>query len=66
MANSITLQDVAQLAGVSMGTASQALNSRPNVDPETRSRVADAAMSLGYPVKEPGSELCDLHTVDCA
>jgi LacI family transcriptional regulator len=60
MANSITLQDVAQLAGVSMGTASQALNNRPNVAPETRSRVVDAAMSLGYPVKEPDSELQDV------
>jgi LacI family repressor for deo operon, udp, cdd, tsx, nupC, and nupG len=60
MANSITLQDIAQLASVSMGTASQALNNRPDVAPETRSRVVDAAMSLGYPAKEPGSELQDV------
>ena len=56
MSNSVTLRDVAQLAGVSIGTASQALNNRPNVAPETRSRVVDAAMSLGYPVKESASE----------
>lgn len=52
MADSITLRDVAQLAGVSIGTASQALNSRPNVAPETRARVIDAALTLGYSFKE--------------
>lgn len=40
------------MAGVSIGTASQALNNRPNVSPETRIRVVDAAKTLGYPVKE--------------
>ena len=43
-----TLRDVAKLAGVSVGTASQALNQRFNVLPETRARVLDAAKSLGY------------------
>ena len=52
MANSITLQDVAKLAGVSIGTASQALNNRPSVAQDTRLRVIDAARTLGYPVKE--------------
>ncbi|MBN1937066.1 MAG: LacI family DNA-binding transcriptional regulator [Anaerolineae bacterium] len=52
MANLITLRDVAQLAGVSLGTASQALNNRPNVAPETRARVIDAARTLGYSFKE--------------
>ncbi len=52
MASSATLRDVAELAGVSIGTASQALNNRPNVSPETRARVLDAAMALGYQVKE--------------
>ena len=60
MSNSVTLRDVAQLAGVSMGTASQALNNRSNVAPETRSRVVDAAMSLGYPLKESASELQEI------
>lgn len=49
---SITLQDVAKLAGVSIGTASQALNSSPKVTEETRSRVFDAARTLGYVFKE--------------
>jgi LacI family transcriptional regulator len=52
MSNSITLRDVATQAGVSMGTASQALNNRSNVAPETRRRVVDAAVALGYPLKE--------------
>ncbi len=53
MAESITLRDVAEYAGVSIGTASQSLNNRPNVAPETRARVVDAAMTLGYPIKTP-------------
>lgn len=49
---SITLQDVAKLAGVSVGTASQAINNNPKVTDETRSRVFDAARTLGYIFKE--------------
>lgn len=52
MASSVTLRDVAKLAGVSIGTASQALNNRPGVAPETRARVLDAARTLNYPLKE--------------
>lgn len=52
MTNSIRLQDVADLAGVSIGTASQALNNRPNVAAETRARVVDAARTLGYPIPQ--------------
>ncbi|HOT90957.1 MAG TPA: LacI family DNA-binding transcriptional regulator [Anaerolineae bacterium] len=55
MVNSVTLQDVARLAGVSIGTASQALNNRPSVAQDTRARVLDAAKTLGYPFKENGS-----------
>lgn len=47
-----TLRDVAKLAGVSLGTASQALNNRPHVLSETRERVLGAAASLSYPIKE--------------
>lgn len=42
------LSDVAELAGVSLGTASQALNKRNGVAPETRQRVLNAAEQLGY------------------
>lgn len=55
MASSATLRNVAEMAGVSIGTASQALNQRPNVSPDTRARVFEAALALGYQVKEsPG------------
>jgi DNA-binding LacI/PurR family transcriptional regulator len=53
---SVTLQEVAELAGVSMGTASQALNQRPNVALATRQRVIDAARTLGYPLKPAGND----------
>lgn len=42
------LQDVADLAGVSIGTASQALNNKSNVSSDTRARVLEAADQLGY------------------
>jgi LacI family transcriptional regulator len=42
------LQDVADLAGVSIGTASQALNHKASVSPETREIVFRAANQLGY------------------
>ncbi len=48
MPERITLRQVAELAGVSLGTASQALSSKTNVLPETRTRVLDAATALGY------------------
>jgi len=51
---SVTLQEVADLAGVSIGTASQALNRRPNVATATRLRVFAAARSLGYPLRMNG------------
>lgn len=43
-----TLRDVAKLAGVSLGTASNALNNRGNVSDEARARVVEAAAALGY------------------
>ena len=42
------LQDVADLADVSIGTASRVLNNKPNVLPDTRARVLNAASRLGY------------------
>lgn len=53
MNSTATLRDVAKLAGVSLGTASLALNNRPNVLPETRARVVSAASTLGYVAKPP-------------
>ncbi len=51
MASSATLRMVAEKAGVSMGTASHAINNRSNVSPETRARVLEAASALGYRIK---------------
>jgi LacI family transcriptional regulator len=52
MTHTIRLQDVADLAGVSIGTASQALNRRGSVAAETRARVVNAARTLGYPIRQ--------------
>jgi LacI family transcriptional regulator len=43
-----TLSEVAELAGVSVKTASRAINHEPNVAPSTGQRVKDAADLLGY------------------
>ena len=43
-----TIEDVARLAGVGLGTASRALSDRPGVAPATRQRVLAAAERLGY------------------
>lgn len=43
-----TLKDVAAICGVSVSTASRALNNRGEVSPETRARVLQVAELLGY------------------
>ncbi|WP_460398490.1 LacI family DNA-binding transcriptional regulator [Actinophytocola sediminis] len=45
---SVTLTDVARLAGVSVATASKALNGRGEVAPTTRTRVLAAAEKLSF------------------
>ena len=47
-ARTVTLRDVATLAGVSMSTASKALNGRADVRPDTRRRVEEVAMRLEF------------------
>jgi LacI family transcriptional regulator len=44
----VTLRDVAQLAGVSIATASKALNGRDQVHPETRNRVLEVAKRISF------------------
>jgi LacI family transcriptional regulator len=46
--SSPSLRDVAQAAGVSLGTASRALNNKSNVLPSTRALVLKAAADIGY------------------
>jgi LacI family transcriptional regulator, galactose operon repressor len=43
-----TLRDVARLAGVSIATASKALNNQPQVRAETRTKVLQAAEQLSF------------------
>ncbi|THV30824.1 LacI family DNA-binding transcriptional regulator [Glycomyces paridis] len=43
-----TLSDIARAAGVSVGTASKALNDRFDVNPETRARVVRVAAELNF------------------
>ena len=44
----VTIRDVAAAAGVSIGTASKALNGQGRLRPETRRRVIEAAGQLGF------------------
>ena len=44
----VTIRDVAAAAGVSIGTASKALNGQGSLRAETRERVAQAAALLGF------------------
>lgn len=48
-----SLRQVATLAGVSPATASRVLNGHPQVSPELRRRVEEAAQRLGYAVSRP-------------
>ncbi|MGR6920883.1 LacI family DNA-binding transcriptional regulator [[Actinomadura] parvosata] len=50
LARHATITDVAALAGVSVGTASKALNGRGSLREETRTRVKEAARQLGFEV----------------
>ncbi|MGW8225510.1 MAG: LacI family DNA-binding transcriptional regulator, partial [Anaerolineales bacterium] len=44
----VTIKDVAHAAGVSTQTVSRVINSRPDVSPDTRSRVQQVISELGY------------------
>ena len=44
----VTLREVAEAAGVSINTASRALNDKPAVNPYTKAKVLEAAQRLGY------------------
>jgi LacI family transcriptional regulator len=44
----VTIDDIARYAGVTKTTVSRALNDRPDVNAETRERIAEIASRLGY------------------
>ena len=48
MASSITINDIARLAGVSKATVSRVINQKPDVDPETRSRILRIMEEQGF------------------
>ena len=45
---SVTIQDVAKAAGVTVGTVSRALNNYADVNENTRQRIIRTAQELGY------------------
>lgn len=53
----ITIKDVAREAGVSIATASQALNGKGRVAASTRQNVAEAATALGYTASRTAKNL---------
>ncbi|MYS24901.1 transcriptional regulator, LacI family [Streptomyces sp. DvalAA-14] len=56
-AGRVTLTDVAAVAGVSVGTASKALNGNGRMRPETRQRVFEAARRLDFQPNEQARAL---------
>ncbi len=53
----VTIRDVAAEAGVSIGTASKALNGQGKLRAETRKRVAETAQRLGFAPNTLAAEL---------
>lgn len=44
----VTIKDIAIKAGVSINTVSRALNNKPDISPQTKQKVLQAAKELGY------------------
>ena len=57
----VTMQQVAELAGVSRGTVDRVLHGRPNVDAVVREKVLRAAEKLGYSCKKTASASAPRH-----
>jgi LacI family transcriptional regulator len=55
-AKGATLQDVARAAGVTIGTASKAINGRGKLRQETRERVRNEARRLGFRFRDLGHD----------
>ena len=64
----VTLRDIADAVGVSISTASRALNGAPGISGDVRSRIQSAAERLNYAGVVPGiaqlSVLTDLHLAE--
>lgn len=59
----VTIHDVADASGVSIGTVSRVLNQRSGVSPSTRARVQAAVESLGYQPDRAARELSNRRPV---
>jgi len=44
----VTIKDIARELGLSVNTVSRALNGKPDVNPQTKKRIEEAARRLGY------------------
>ena len=51
------IKQLARHLDISIGTVSRALNGKPDVNPETRKRVMEAAEALGYVANQSGRSL---------
>jgi len=51
------IKQLARHLDISIGTVSRALNGKPDVNPETRRRVVEAAKALGYAPNQSGRSL---------
>ena len=51
------IKALARHLDISIGTVSRALNGRPDVNPETRARVMEAARAMGYTPNQSGRSL---------
>lgn len=51
------IRALARHLDISIGTVSKALNGRPDINPETRKRVLEAAITLGYVANQSGRSL---------
>ncbi len=60
MLKKVTLAEVAELANVALGTASEALNHKKGVSPRTRERVLHAARQLGELIPDRGRRLLEV------
>lgn len=58
----VTMSDVAEMAGVSVASVSNALNDRPGLSPQVRSRILAVADGMGYRANTLAQELRKGHS----
>ena len=61
MRKTVTIEEVAQRAGIGLGTASRALSGRGSVSPKTRQHVLDIAFKMGYEANPHAQRLANGH-----